>query len=92
MESKISDVVRSLTGRDRERLFFVISADPEYLYLADGRLRRIEQPKKKKRKHTLFVGESHSRAAVRLKNGEKVSNSEIRRSLEEFVKASGGAD
>ena len=92
MESKISDVVMSLSGRDRERLFMVINADPDYLYLADGRLRRVEQPKKKKRKHTLFIGEDDSRAAVRLKNGEKVSNSEIRRSLEERIKAADGAD
>ncbi len=92
MESKISDVVMSLTGRDRERLFMVIYAEPEYLYLADGRLRRVERPKKKKRKHTLFIGENETRAAVRLRNGEKVSNSEIRRSLEEYIKAAGGAD
>ncbi|MDP4108953.1 MAG: hypothetical protein Q8878_02880 [Bacillota bacterium] len=92
MESKISDIVMSLTGRDRERLFFVVHAEPDYLYLADGRLRRIEKPKKKKRKHTLFIGESNTRAALRLRNGEKVSNSEMRRSLEEHIKAAGEAD
>ena len=92
MESMIADVVMSLTGRDRERLFLVIDADLDYVYLADGRLRRVEQPKKKKRKHTRFVENSETRVAIRLKNGEKVSNSEVRRALSEHMKAVDAAD
>lgn len=80
-------VVKSLSGRDAGRLFVVVNESPEYVYLADGRLRRVERPKKKKLKHVQLMYREQTRAAVKLKNGEKVSNSEIRRMLQEVLEA-----
>jgi hypothetical protein len=79
----ISDIVKSLKGRDAGREFFVTAEDGEYVYLADGRLRRIESPKKKKKKHVLRAEGSDSRAAEKLRSGEKVTNAELRRALSE---------
>lgn len=46
------DFIISLAGRDSGRVFIVAGvADGEYLSIADGMLRSIEKPKKKKRKH-----------------------------------------
>lgn len=45
-------VVRSRAGRDSGRLFLVIGVlDEEHLLLADGDLRKVEKPKKKKLRH-----------------------------------------
>lgn len=92
MEAKKSDVVLSLSGRDRGKLFLVVGVEDEYVFLADGKTRRIEKPKKKKRKHALFVCQSKTRAAVKLQNGEKVLNSEIRRALSEHLTVSNEAE
>lgn len=44
-------VVRAKSGRDKNGFFVVISCDAEYAYIADGKTRRIEKPKKKNIKH-----------------------------------------
>ena len=44
-------VVRSRAGRDAGRWFVILELDAEYAYLADGGLRRLEKPKRKKRRH-----------------------------------------
>ena len=77
----IADVVVSTAGRDAGNLFYVLEADETYLTLADGKGRTIEKPKRKKRKHTNKVLRSETRVADKLRNGDKVLNSELRRDL-----------
>ena len=77
----ISDVVVSTAGRDQGKLFYVIETDPVYLTLANGKDRTLEKPKRKKRKHIQKVLRSETRVAEKLRNGDKVLNSELRRDL-----------
>ena len=81
MEVTRSDIVRSIAGRDQGKLFFVLDTDGEFLLLADGKTRRLESPKRKKRKHTEFVERSDCRVAEKIRSEEKVTNSELRRTL-----------
>ena len=78
---QISDVVMSTAERDQGEWFYVIDADPVYLFLANGKDRTIEKPKRKKRKHTKKVLRSETRVADKLRLGDKVLNSELRRDL-----------
>ena len=77
----IADVVMSTAGRDQGKLFYVIGTDPVYLTLANGKDRTLEKPKRKKRKHIQKVLRSETRVAEKLKQGDKVLNSELRRDL-----------
>ena len=77
----IADVVVSTAGRDAGTLFYVLEADDTYLMLVDGKGRTIEKPKRKKRKHTSKVLRSETRVADKLRAGDKVLNSELRRDL-----------
>ena len=77
----IADVVVSTAGRDEGKLFYVLEADDTYLTLVNGKDRTIEKPKRKKRKHTNKVLRSETRVAAKLRNGDKVLNSELRRDL-----------
>ena len=53
----LGSVVLSLCGRDKGRmLVVVVIIDDSYVYVADGRLRRVESPKRKKIKHIKPVG------------------------------------
>ncbi len=85
MELDRSQFVVSLAGRDQGRIFFVVDIDPVFVYLADGRLRRVESPKKKKRKHVKFFSEGSDRLREKLATMGKVTNSEIRRALSPYV-------
>ena len=77
----ISDVVVSTAGRDRGEWFYVIQEEPVYLYLANGKDRTLDKPKRKKRKHIQKVLRSETRVAEKLRLGDKVLNSELRRDL-----------
>ena len=77
----ISDVVTSTAGRDQGKLFYVIDCDEVFLKLANGKDRTLEKPKLKKRKHARLVLRSETRVAEKLRHGDKVLNSELRRDL-----------
>ena len=77
----ISDVVVSTAGRDRGQWFYVIKEEPMFLYLANGKDRTLDKPKRKKRKHIQKVLRSETRVAEKLKCGDKVLNGELRRDL-----------
>ena len=77
----IADVVRSTAGRDSGKLFYVIKTDETFLTLVNGKDRTLEKPKLKKRKHATKVLRSETRVAEKLRSGDKVLNSELRRDL-----------
>ena len=81
LDLSIADVVISLAGRDRGKLFYVIRTEDAYLLLANGKDRTIDKPKRKKRKHAQKVLRSETRVAEKLRNGDNVLNSELRRDL-----------
>ena len=84
MEVDKSSLVVSKAGRDQGQLFYVIDEDEQYVYLADGKSRRLEKPKRKKRKHIEQIPRTESRIAEKIRNGEKVLNSELRKELASF--------
>ena len=77
----ISDVVVSTAGHDQGEIFYVIGMDDQYLYLANGKDRSLDKPKRKKRKHVQKVLRSETRVVEKLIQGDKVLNSELRRDL-----------
>ena len=84
MEVDKSSLIVSKAGRDKAQLFYVIDTDEQYVYLADGKSRKLEKPKRKKRKHVEQVPRTESRIAEKIRNGEKVLNSELRKELASF--------
>ena len=77
----VADVVRSLAGHDAGKLFYVIGVDETNLILVNGKDRPLEKPKTKKRKHAEKVLRPETRVAEKIRNGDLVQNSEVRRDL-----------
>ena len=90
MEVQKGDIVKSINGRDKGRALFVLEVDGAYVLLVDGKSRRIEHPKRKKEKHCMFLTRETSRVAEKLRGGEKVGNSEVRKALAAYT--AGAAD
>ena len=65
MEIAKSDIVRSDAGRDRGKIFIVLAVEGEYLLLADGKGRRVEAPKRKKRRHVLLLQRTKAALPIR---------------------------
>ena len=78
---QIADVVIATAGREKGKLFYVLDVDDNYLNLVNGKDRTLEQPKHKKRRHVDKVLRSETRVAEKLRQGDKVLNSELRRDL-----------
>ncbi|MGI5962221.1 MAG: hypothetical protein ACOX7N_00730 [Lawsonibacter sp.] len=79
-------LVRAEAGRDKGGVFCVVGMTEGQLLLADGRRRKILHPKRKKRKHVTPLehkGFDHP-AMGKLKQGEPVSDRELRRALAAF--------
>ena len=89
MDINVSDIVRSLSGHDKGGLFMVVAADDEFLMLADGRKRKMERAKRKKRRHARFVCRSDSPAAEKVRSGGQPSNSELRRAIAQQMRSPG---
>ena len=51
MEIQKGSLVYSKAGRDKGKFLLVVKTDGEYAYTADGELRTVQKPKKKKFKH-----------------------------------------
>ena len=51
MEIVKGSVVRSIAGRDKDVFFIVFEVDDSFVTLVDGRTRRLEKPKIKRKKH-----------------------------------------
>ena len=91
MEVCKGDIVRSINGRDQGKPLFVLEVDDAYLILVDGKSRRMEHPKRKKEKHCAFLVRPEDRVSEKIRAGEKVNNSEIRRAIAAFL-ADGNTD
>ena len=76
-----SDIVKSTAGRDKGKFFFVLAEEEDVLLLADGKTRKLENPKRKKRKHTEFAARYQCRVAEKIRSDEKITNSELRKTL-----------
>ncbi len=45
----------SKAGHDKGTLYVIIREEGEYVYLADGRIRTADRPKKKNKKHVQII-------------------------------------
>ncbi|MBP1563389.1 MAG: KOW domain-containing RNA-binding protein [Oscillospiraceae bacterium] len=69
-------VVISRAGHDCGRAMLVVRTDGEFLFVADGKERKLEKPKKKNRKHV--------RATSRVIEPAGLTDRSLRRTLREL--------
>lgn len=76
-------VVISKAGRDKNKSFIVleVGANNEYILMADGKLRRVENPKRKKLKHIIVTDKVTEKLANKLSEGKPLQNAEIFKEL-----------
>lgn len=85
LELSAGDIVYSLAGRDKDKIFIVLEVlDENFVLLADGDLRRVQRPKKKKIKHLKKTNITAERIREKLSEGIKVTNTDLRRILAEL--------
>ena len=76
MTITIGSVVRAKAGRDKDKLFVVLRVEDGFAFIADGRRRKAEAPKKKKLIH---LAATHTTLADTMDTNRK-----IRKALRDF--------
>lgn len=56
-------LVRSRAGHDLGEIYLVISEDEKYAYLADGKYKKTDKPKKKNKKHLALLVNGYERVS-----------------------------
>ena len=80
----IGRIVQSLSGRDADRLFVIVAElDDAHVAVADGRLRKCVNPKKKKLKHLKLISFAGMECVEKIADGV-CNDSYIRRVLSAF--------
>jgi ribosomal protein L14E/L6E/L27E len=77
--SLVGKVVNSKAGRDMHRSFIIVGIlNSEYVYISDGKLRKIDKPKKKKVKHLNFTDTVAEEIRDIILSEKQVTNSKIK--------------
>lgn len=87
----IGELANSKAGHDKDRLYMIVGEEGECVYLCDGRLRGVEHPKKKKKKHIQIIHSSAQDTLIQIIKqnlpGERDEiNRQIRKTLEDYLR------
>ena len=85
MGASVGDIVYSKNGRDKEVYFVIMSIEDGYAYISNGSSRKSDKPKKKKLKHLEFGFGNSEYISAKIARGEKITNTELRRELQEYT-------
>lgn len=54
-ENIVGMFAASKAGHDKDSVYVIIREDGEYIYVADGKSRTVERPKRKNKKHVQLI-------------------------------------
>jgi ribosomal protein L14E/L6E/L27E len=78
----IGDIVKSIAGRDKDKIFLVVGYDDEKVIIVNGKERKVNSPKRKNVKHlskVLIAGDIE--LAKKIQSGKPTSNEKVYKSV-----------
>lgn len=79
-------LVVSTAGRDRGKFYLVLEKAPDNrVYVIDGEIRRVANPKRKNDRHLRPYPEIAGEINQRVKAGLKVTDTDVQRALKEII-------
>ena len=85
LKTHIGEFVYVIAGRDKGKCLIVLFVDDTFLYVCDGKRRKVDIPKKKNIKQLSYTGEFDSFILDKLSKDEKPTNKEIKQSIKNFL-------
>ncbi|WP_050606398.1 KOW domain-containing RNA-binding protein [Clostridium niameyense] len=80
---QVGRLVYSKAGRDKDKCFIIVDVlDDKYVYISDGNMRTIENPKKKKIRHLVFTSILCNEMSEREELVTRINNSFIRKFIQ----------
>ncbi|MDR2654976.1 MAG: KOW domain-containing RNA-binding protein [Oscillospiraceae bacterium] len=84
---KTGSIVKSSAGRDKDRFFVVLGLEGNFAMIADGDLRRVDKPKRKKLMH---LKPTRSRLDLPEAPGNSLLREELRKFCQKNFDQEGG--
>lgn len=75
----------SLAGHDKGAVYIIVEIDGEYVFLSDGRIKLLEQPKKKKLKHIQIIKRKDETIQSKSNAGQKIINEDIKHAIKLYI-------
>ena len=85
LKTHIGEFVYVRAGRDKGKCFIILSCDDTFMYICDGKRRKVEKPKMKSIKHLSFTGEFDELVSKKLNGNDKPTNNEVKREISKFL-------
>lgn len=83
----IGQFVTSKAGHDKAQCYVIIREEGDFVYLCDGRLKRLEAPKKKRRKHIQVTNRTVKEELLqKLQKELPVTDEEIKYEIKQYMK------
>ena len=76
----------SKSGHDKGNIYVILKEDSVNVYVADGRLKLVENPKKKNKKHIQIIENLSEEMVKLLKHDREFRNEEIKRAIKLYQK------
>lgn len=92
MEVKPGQIVFSKCGHDQGLAFLVVRLENDYVFLADGKNRRLEKPKKKKRKHIQPTKAVVAEIAEALLANRELLDADVRKAIKAYMESKEAAN
>ena len=80
----LGDIVESVSGRDKDRYFIIMSFENNLAGICDGKLRKVEKIKKKNPKHIKLLGEGTKEFKDLLECGGEITNARVKQEIKIF--------
>ena len=92
-ENLCGDLAYSLAGHDKGNLYVILSVEGDIAYLADGRLKLIDRPKKKKLRHLQVVKKDFRQVLTESnETAGSITNENVKRAIKLFLREGKEAD
>ncbi len=78
-------LVKSKAGHDKDNIYVIYSFDKEYVYLVDGKLKKIANPKKKKKKHVQAINYVDAMLNDKFESNKKIIDEEIKYAIKQYM-------
>ena len=75
----------SLAGHDKATVYIIMKEDDDNVYLADGRLKTVDNLKKKKKRHIQIIKKQDAVIKSKITNNQTVTNEDIKYAIKQLI-------
>ena len=85
LKTHIGEFVYVIDGGDKGKCFIILTEDDKYVYLCNGKGRKVTTPKKNSVKHISFTGKVSDFIKGKAFENKEITNNEIKREISKFL-------